>query len=902
MLVRLGTLCAVLMAAPAVFAETHYVSTTGSDGNSCAQSTSTATPKRTFGSSMACLESGDILEARGGTYAESFSLANAANGTAGAYTTIQNFDGETVIIKPTGAGVLNRVIYIQNKTFFKIRGQSAFRLVIDATTMSGSSSSPIGMTDVTTDIILENVEFIGSDYTCVDASLGGSSGGGYATRRITVRNNYIHDCGVDALDHGVYLRGSDHVIEGNHIHDVSGSGVHSYGISSSVNNHIVRYNISHDAGSHGILVGSGSGHQVYGNVSYNNGAKGFSFGQGVSTSNLTAYNNTSYGNATNCIHVRSNATGTILRNNICRNNGTDAILNDGSGTVSSNTFTTDPSFVNAAGANFTLATGSAAIDACSTATGLPYNGSAPDCGAYETTTFSSAVANQLFLDVTLVENVAVNFPWAPTTAGWSAACTGTNCAALTVSNIAVLTGSSGILRLTATGWGGSGVCEAGQTITVSYSATTGNTLNARGQELRTFTTQAVTNACGTPPPNPPTGVTIRIAFDENSGTTAADAEAGDGEQNVTLTNGASWLAPGLRGTSALTFLDQGNQYGAVAYGSGVNPTTTSFTDCLTVRPHDPANQRIIFGTDNGTSQRYYAGIVGGTLSLGIGASPFAPNIDFPVSHVKFRVCLVLNHTTDTATLYKDGVKGTSAQSVKGYSFTALASNLRVGLHDTAGGANAGGVDIDDFHHYPSALSDAEVLQDFQNTEPPSPPAAGTLAQVSHQWNRLRKTAGGTVETYGAVSATMPVMVGGAVSLVIQTDCTVANCSAFAARLRFNVAGGAFVPVPDTMGAPQVEFFTNPDVDVFQSEATCCLSGALTANHGSTNTSSASVPVNTLTQNSSVTQRYVIRTGATTAGQTICFKLYDQNGNALSAYTPSAGACMTVVGVAGAMGF
>src|SRR5438477_673394 len=104
-------LLVILLFASPVFATTRYVSTTGSDSNSCAASASSSTPKQHFtggNGALACMSSGDVLIVRGGTYTETIDQGSGANlpsGSSGSPTTIQAFSGETVWLQPTGGNV-----------------------------------------------------------------------------------------------------------------------------------------------------------------------------------------------------------------------------------------------------------------------------------------------------------------------------------------------------------------------------------------------------------------------------------------------------------------------------------------------------------------------------------------------------------------------------------------------------------------------------------------------------------------------------------------------------------------------------------------------------------------------------------------------------------------------------
>jgi hypothetical protein len=99
------------------------------------------------------------------------------------------------------------------------------------------------------------------------------------------------------------------------------------------------------------------------------------------------------------------------------------------------------------------------------------------------------------------------------------------------------------------------------------------------------------------------------------------------------------------------------------------------------------------------------------------------------------------------------------------------------------------------------------------------------------------------------------------------------------------------------------FYGTPDVDIVSGTIECCLSGALTENDGPTNTSASAVPVFDLTLNSSFVRRSILKFGSSVAaGDSFGFKEYHQTDIALASYTPSGGACVTIVGVSLGVGF
>src|SRR5262245_40005787 len=82
---------------------TYYVAMTGSDQKSCAQVQSLSTPKRTIQSGLACLQAGDTLHVRAGSYNEG-EIVNPPGGTSWSKpVTIAGFPGETVTLTAPGA-------------------------------------------------------------------------------------------------------------------------------------------------------------------------------------------------------------------------------------------------------------------------------------------------------------------------------------------------------------------------------------------------------------------------------------------------------------------------------------------------------------------------------------------------------------------------------------------------------------------------------------------------------------------------------------------------------------------------------------------------------------------------------------------------------------------------------
>jgi hypothetical protein len=320
--------------------------------------------------------------------------------------------------------------------------------------------------------------------------------------------------------------------------------------------------------------------------------------------------------------------------------------------------------------------------------------------------------------------------------------------------------------------------------------------------------------------------------------------------------------------------------------------------------------RGVFGSSIGSSQSM--NIVwerqgsGTTWGMGIQADGAGSEVsEFPTTADWTRVCLLMDSTTDTAKLAVNGVIGsTTGVSVKTYTSYTLASNFTIGMISGISSTSMGGT-IDDVKIYTSLLTTQEITDDYEAWEAVAPTPTGTYEQKTHKWQRLRKKANGDAEDFtisGTTNGiTMSVVVGGAIALITQMDCTVANCDPTGFRLYANKNSGAFSQVGNT-GA-DVMFYGATDVDVVSGTVTCCLTGALTTNDGPTNTTSDAVPVIDLAQNASFVRRSIIKfSSSVTAGDTICFKEYHQTDTPLDSYTPSDGACVTIAAVSAGVGF
>jgi hypothetical protein len=163
---------------------------------------------------------------------------------------------------------------------------------------------------------------------------------------VKVINNRIHHCGRDRLDHGVYLTGSNHLVEYNEIYGNSGHGIHQYYKYSMGNNgSVVRYNYVHDNGSRGILIGSGNNNVAENNLVQGNGKQSGEGGITIgfhSPENNQVYDNFIYSNRGSCIVIQRRSFNSKVKNNSCWLNDRDSVRDEGSESLVSETRVTQP--------------------------------------------------------------------------------------------------------------------------------------------------------------------------------------------------------------------------------------------------------------------------------------------------------------------------------------------------------------------------------------------------------------------------------------------------------------------------------------------------------------------------------------------------------------------------------
>ncbi len=531
-------------------------------------------------------------------------------------------------------------------------------------------------------------------------------------------------------------------------------------------------------------------------------------------------------------------------------------------------------FVSFSTNDFTIASGASVIAAGTTVSGVLCNGTC-DIGSFETWSCNAtATVNGNALDTTCAMNL--NTPVLPAT-GITGMTALVGAVPRTTTSSAKLTGTDSVVRTLFQG----AACAGGQTWTNTYvpgnltdSALIGGSLN---QKAFAYTAFAVTNGCGgaTGPTFTPVASSSFTGSDENP-----------------LSETSAWTTGGVAGTvfkrATNTALSSSFSNDSHAYYTGV-----SFN----------ADQ---YSTADITTVSTAGGGVGQGLCVRCSTSPdskYAFHIDHAASNnaeLSRKVsgtftrlttgnCTAGNPWTQAFTNADTFTLAVAAEVVYVYDKTSTLVNT---CTDTGGGVpNSGSPGLS----YSSSTSsgtfaDNWIGGNFSIGTPP-PPVVGTLEQKTHQFTQSQLP-GNALGAVGAANTN--IRRGTSFALVTQTDCTVSACDSVGERLYFRRNSGAYAPVPDALGPDQIAYLGNTsDSSYLSGPITCCLSGALTANTGGTQFTSAAVPVFTLAQNASIVQRRQLILGASAIlNDTYEFIEYIQTNQALPA-TPAGGAKITV---------
>lgn len=384
-----------------VFGTVYYVSKSGNDAFSCFAAQNKTNPKRTIAAGIRCLSAGDTLYIREGIYNEAineYKIKLPSGNSWETAVTIAGYPGEKVIIQPKS----------EESEVLRIMGSSGGtryvefdNLILDGINITSNivkiTYTGTNPNNTAHHIRIQNCELkhAKTNGIFVDAASGHNE----------FINLKIHDNGASDFDHGMYISGSDNLIEKCDIYRNAGWGIHIYTEHKpeSANYNIVRRNNIHENArtgnrGFGIIISSGTGNTVYNNLIWgNNGGIQIDY-HAVNTSiyNNTIWSNNSGKTHENGIKTGSGSTNARIVNNISWNHIAGNIFNAGINTSLTNNLTDKPpQFVNSAKLDFRLQKKSPAINAGKNLAPQvtdDYNGlirpqgSTYDIGAFEYTT------------------------------------------------------------------------------------------------------------------------------------------------------------------------------------------------------------------------------------------------------------------------------------------------------------------------------------------------------------------------------------------------------------------------------------------------------------------------------------------------------------------------------------
>lgn len=360
-------------------ATTYYVSTNGSDNNSCATAqTPGASAKRNLtganGAVEQCMRSGDTVIVQAGSY------TLPGNGL---FDVIPPGTGENsrTILKCEGfrTCTLNGQIWLRDNDDyitiqdFRINGNFS---ALHAITLTATS--------LTASLYPSHVKIVGNELYNTTTEILYDGNGEFNE----FLNNYLHHCS-GANCNAIYGLGRKSIYRGNVTDHARGVlSLHTSGglvpSDNLVENNIVNDCLDSNGANRwvGINLAGTAGNIVRRNI-VRNCTYGVRAGAGSST-NSSLDHNVFHGNVSGGVSIILGS-GNQVRNNIALDNTGPAIqLCSGCGVVGMNLTTGTPTAIwtNPAQGDYTLRAASPAIDACAYI-GLTYNGTAPDCGAFE---------------------------------------------------------------------------------------------------------------------------------------------------------------------------------------------------------------------------------------------------------------------------------------------------------------------------------------------------------------------------------------------------------------------------------------------------------------------------------------------------------------------------------------
>jgi hypothetical protein len=171
-------------------------------------------------------------------------------------------------------------------------------------------------------------------------------------------------------------------------------------------------------------------------------------------------------------------------------------------------------------------------------------------------------------------------------------------------------------------------------------------------------------------------------------------------------------------------------------------------------------------------------------------------------------------------------------------------------------------------------------------------SSATLTQTAFRFHDVRGTeAAPVVKPYPGAASNLHItsVPGGKVRLRLKVACTVADCAPLGMALRYSRNGGSYTAVPDSFGADNIRFYgttEDPSAPLNGTETTELLASSHATNVACAIIRTANaIPTVDLSQNSETECEYAIELDSDAVStDTYDFRLYDQNGAALSAYS------------------
>jgi len=250
------------------------------------------------------MSAGDTLMLKDGTYNTAWNI-DGKNGNSEAYFTIAAASISSGITRSRGVilqATTLPMLQVQNSSYVEIRGIKFDASTMDVTGVPTDSGAAIYL--LTND---NHFRFV--DNEIVDSQRAGITmselDSGFSEGSHEILSNWIHNIGLGsnpAVTHGIYVKLSNILVEGNRIEDVAGWAIHAYngGLVSSGN--IFCYNFIKNAGTSsqgrggGILDFDSAGTLIYDNIFVNIPTWAIDIGQ--SGADAIVYNNVLYNNDT----------------------------------------------------------------------------------------------------------------------------------------------------------------------------------------------------------------------------------------------------------------------------------------------------------------------------------------------------------------------------------------------------------------------------------------------------------------------------------------------------------------------------------------------------------------------------------------------------------------------------